>query len=334
MQPFDPEAGVTVLAPEAPGAGYWVGCPSVLWDDASGRFLLTYRRRRPRGSALDRGWRCAVAESTDGVLFRDVWVVTKDELFTSSMERFSLLRTTGGVYRLYLSYVDPSDSRWRIDSLAAASPSTFRLQDRAPLYTAESTGTEGVKDPYVVTFGDTTYLYSIIARPRPFTAGERAIAHATGDIHNTGLTRATTSVAVSTDGGASWAWLGDSLVGGDGWDAYEARLNCVLPLGDRYVGLYDGSASVAENYEERCGVAVSRDARIWVRATLDGPWVVSPHASGSLRYQAIAVRDGEVFFYYEYARSDAAHELRMQRFGQAQWEDLVRTALGAAAARR
>ena len=46
---FDPEAGELVLTPEAPGAGYWVGAPSVLRDGAD--VILTYRRRRPRGMA-------------------------------------------------------------------------------------------------------------------------------------------------------------------------------------------------------------------------------------------------------------------------------------------
>lgn len=75
---FDPTTGIVVLAPEKSEPGYWVGCAGVLHD--GDRFWLTYRQRRPRGAEAERGWRCAVAVSSDGVTFEDVWSVHKDEL--------------------------------------------------------------------------------------------------------------------------------------------------------------------------------------------------------------------------------------------------------------
>ena len=98
-----------LLTPEKNEASYWVGCPSVLREE-DGRIWLTYRQRRPRGTLAERGWRCAVAVSDDGISFRDVWSVHKDELPTPSMERFCLMPAADG-YRLNLSYVDPADGR-------------------------------------------------------------------------------------------------------------------------------------------------------------------------------------------------------------------------------
>lgn len=326
MQPFDPERGEKILSPEGSGKGFWVGCPSVLFEPASHRFLLTYRRRRPRGPGIDRGWHCAIAASNDGRVFTDIWTVTKDQLSSPSMERFNLFRISDGTYRLYLSYVDLADNRWRVDSIDAPSPDAFRLEDRVEVFTAASTNTEGVKDPYTVQVGGTTFLFTSIARARPFTAQEQLAAHGTADIHNTGLTIAPTALAVSIDEGRTWDWRGEVLAGGDGWDRYECRLNAVFPYRDGYLGLYDGSASVAENYEEHCGLAYSGDLVSWQRLTTTGPWVTSPYASGSLRYSDPVVADDAVFLYYEYALPDGAHELRLSRFRIDEWYDVLAAA--------
>ena len=81
-----------------------------------------------------------------------------------------------------------------------------------------------------------------------------------------------------------------------------------------YVGFYDGGPSHLENYEEKTGIAVSLDLIHWQRLTHDGPYVVSPHATGSLRYLHPLELENEWRYYYEYARADGAHEIRMNRF--------------------
>ena len=71
--------------------------------------------------------------------------------------------------------------------------------------------------------------------------------------------------------------------------------------------------SVEENYEERAGLVQTVDLRHFYRLSATGPSLVSPHGRGSLRYiDAIQVED-EVWFYYEYARPDGSHELRLNR---------------------
>jgi hypothetical protein len=314
MPLLDPEQGVVVKTPERPEPGYWVGCPGMSYDPGSGQYLMTYRERRPREVAPERGWRCAIAASSDGLHFEDVWEVRKDQLSTSSMERFSLVRGPAGKYQLYVSYVDPADGRWRIDVLEAESPEGFDIGKAAPVLTAASTGSEGVKDPYVLRVGPVTYLFASLALARPMSADERERAHSTGDIYNTGLTTHPTGMATSLDG-AAFTWHGPVLgVGGpDSWDRYQARINCLLPAGPLYVALYDGSAGAHENYEERCGVATSADLRHWERLSTDGPWLSGPRGTGSVRYLDVLAVDGQWHAYYEMARADGAHELRMLR---------------------
>ncbi len=314
LSSFDPDLGATVMAPESDGDGYWVGCPGVVYEPARDRFLLTYRQRRPRGTDRERGWRIAIAESGDGVRFRDVWAAEKEELGTCSLERSCLLAAPEGGYRLYISYVDPADNRWRIDVLRAETPDAFSVAGAEPVLTAASTQTEGVKDPYALYVGPALYLFASYAEPAQLTDGDRAKAHASGDIYNTGVTVHPTGLATSLDG-ESFDWRGQILGVGGHWDRYQARLNSVIRVDNAFLGFYDGSGSAAENYEERTGLALSFDLVNWQRLTVREPWVVSPYASGSVRYVDVVSVDGEWWLYYEMTRADGAHELRLSRVG-------------------
>ena len=96
-----------------------------------------------------------------------------------------------------------------------------------------------------------------------------------------------------------------------GWDCYCARIGTVWKEDDVWLALYDGSASVEENYEERCGLAYSFDLRRFRRVTHDGPLMVQPNASGALRYFDVVQTTDATFFYYETARPDGSHDLRV-----------------------
>ncbi|MFZ5825314.1 MAG: hypothetical protein ACOY94_13445 [Bacillota bacterium] len=305
---WNPEEGVTILQPEVPTQGYWVGCPSIIYDADRNSYLMTYRRRRPRGLGAERGWHCAIAESTDGISFADIWALHKDQLTTPSMERFSIVKD-GGRYLLYLSYVDPADNRWRIDMLEASSPDQFNVARLRRLFDGANTGTEGIKDPHVFKVGPLFHMLASFASvPKQAMPG----MHATADIYNTGVTTSPTGLAISRDG-LNWEWQGEIMPVGEGWDRYMTRLTCILHNGAAWLSFYDGSAGVEENYEERCGLALSYDLRNWIRVTTDAPWVVSPHATGSVRYVDVLPLAAEIRIYYEYVRPDGAHELRMNR---------------------
>lgn len=308
---LDPEQGLVVMEPAADGAGSWIGCPGVLYEPAEERLWLTYRHRRPRGVEEDRGWRCGIGLSSDGLEFNEVWAVEKHELGTSSMERFCLAKDpVADGYLLYISYVDPADNRWRIDVVEAASPSELDVRKARPVLTAASTGTEGVKDPWVLTVGPATYLFASFASADGLNPADRERAHAEADVYNTGLTTHPTGLATSLDG-RSFTWQGEVFGVGTAWDRYQARLSTAVRSGGAYLGLYDGSASADENYEERCGLAISHDLRQWHRLTPEVPWVTTPHATGSLRYFAAAEVGTELYLYYESARPDGSHDLRL-----------------------
>jgi hypothetical protein len=314
-----PDDGDVVLEPEHAGSGYWVGAPSVLIAPDAGCCWLTYRRRRPRGVNPDgrgeRGYVARVARSTDGLRFEDVWEVDQRAWSTPSMERFSLVRA-GDIYRLYVSYVDPADNRWRIDLLEAEDPSRFDSGALQPVLTSDivpspaGEGIEGVKDPWVFRAGDTWQMLVSYAISDSDSAVNPRL-HASADAFNTGLVTAPTALASSTDG-RCWEWHGRILDTGPAgaWDRYQARLSSLVPMPGFWLGFYDGAASHHENYEERCGLATSADLRHWTKLTPHQPAVLATQGTGSIRYVDTVYEGGALHCYYECARPDGAHELR------------------------
>ncbi|MHB0876520.1 MAG: hypothetical protein ACYC5O_10820 [Anaerolineae bacterium] len=308
---FDPTSGQTVVEPTGQGSGYWVGAPSIYYDTGDRLFYLYYRVREPRPV---RGKECRIGVSSDGVHFDTVWVATQAQIGTGSMERSCLTRTDEGMWRLYLSYVHPSDSRWRIDMIEAEKVEALDVTRRRTILTADDTDSEGVKDPWVAMMGPLHYmLASFATKPASVPAGEQGQLHATGDIYNTGVSKSSTGLAISEDG-VHWQWQGEVFApSASGWDCWASRLGSLVYVPPVWVGFYDGAAGVAENYEERCGLAVTTDLRHFYRVSTSGPAITSPHGSGSVRYVDGVHARGAYWFYYEFTRADGAHELRVSR---------------------
>lgn len=308
---FDPNEGQTIIEPLAEGEGYWAGAPNVLYDGDSERFYLYYRIRQPRPV---RGGKCRIAQSSDGVHFDTIWEATKEAFGSSSIERFCLTKRGADDWLLYPSYVDPQDNRWRIDVIAADSPAGFDVDARRKVFAAKDVGVQGVKDPWVMRVNGLYYmLISYAVTLSDLSEEDRQRMHATGDIYNTGLTLSSSALATSGDG-IAYTWQGDVLSPNSGeWDAYAARLGCLVPTDQGWLGYYDGSAAVTGNYEERTGLVQTWDLRTFYRLSTAEPWLVSPHGTGSLRYIDTVLFEDEIYFYYEMARPDGSHELRLNR---------------------
>jgi hypothetical protein len=305
---FGPEDGVTVRAPLGEGKGWWAGAPSALYDEESGRFYLYYRVRKPR--ELGRGVGGRIAAGEDGISFDDIWALGKEQLDSPSVEKSCLFKAEDGSWRLYISYVDPATNRWRIDCMVADAPSAFDPAQRQPMLLPQELGLEGVKDPAVYRVGPMYYM--IVSYAPAAAAGlSEEDKHGTADIYNTGLVKSHTGLATSGCG-LRWHWQGDILSPPDeGWDRYCTRIGSILHTGVGFLGFYDGSASVEENYEEKAGLCLSYDLRHWERATRGGPYVTSPH--GCIRYVEVVPVGDALYYYYEWTRADGSHELRVTR---------------------
>ncbi len=300
--------GTIIREPVGNDKGYWVGCPGAFYDETERAWYLTYRIRRPRGVAPDRGGEVRIARSADLKQWDDVLRITKDQYNSASIERSALHRGRDGVWRYFTSYVDPADGRWCTALMKAAKVEQLDPSQRQVIFTAAPLGLEGVKDPWLLEVDGVYHLFLSIALP---TVRTSAASHGTLDIFNTGECVSATGLATSRDLD-NWEWQGVVLKPeATGWDKYCRRINSVARVGDRWLAFYDGSASEAENYEERCALAVSTNLRDWRSLSANGPFVTSPFASGSARYFDAKFANGQWHLFYEFARKDGAHDMRV-----------------------
>src|SRR5262250_3231905 len=121
-----PGESTVVIAPPGAGLGFWAGAPSAaLGDDG---IYLAYRLRRPL--AAGRGYAIAVARSADGVRFRTLTMIRREEVGADSLERPGLVRDRSGRWRLYLSCATPGTKHWQVELMEAAHPGEFDVSKR------------------------------------------------------------------------------------------------------------------------------------------------------------------------------------------------------------
>ena len=306
--------GAVVREPVGLGAGYWVGAPGAFYEAGEKAWYLTYRIRRPRGVAPDRGGEVRIARSTDLVRWDDVLSIGKDRYESASIERSCLQRGPDGQWHYFTSYVHPEDGRWCTAVLSAPTVAQLDPAHRRVLFRGPPLGLEGVKDPWILEHHGVFHLFLSVATPVPATSDG---SHASLDIFNTGECKSATALATSRDL-RDWEWRGVVFAPpADGWDKYCRRLNSAVALPPaagqpgRFLGFYDGSASHLENYEERCALAVSPDLAQWNTRSPGEAAFTSPHASRSLRYVDARFAEGRWHLFYEFARPDGAHDLRL-----------------------
>ena len=300
--PFDPARARVIVDPPGDGPGHWAGACGAFWD--AGALYLVYRLRWPRPR---RGAELRIARG-DGERFETVWTARREDFASVSIERCAILRE-GKTWRLYVSYVDGVDGRWRIDVLEAGEPDAFDPRARGRALDADAANALAVKDPWLRQSEGRWLMF--VSYGERVSEDERL--HASGDALSTGAAKSETGLATSVDG-LRWTWEGKVFAASaGGWDRFTARLTTAFRDGDRWLGLYDGAAAVEENYEERCGMATSRDLRRWHRL---GSRVGSPGGPGTVRYVESVVAGNRLLFFFERTRPDGAHELCVSEAGE------------------
>lgn len=298
---FDPQEGHTIVEPTGKGYGFWAGGCKAAYDSESGKFYLFYRQRAPleRG----RGGRCVVAESHDGIRFHEIWSATKEDLGANSIEVGCPVKEPGGEWRLYVSYEVAHGDYWRVDVLRGASLSQLDIQGRRTVLMPFDYGLSFIKDPIVYLRQGAYWMYAAVSPQHQYRTEEDGTRVLVG--HDA------TMLLISEDGlrfpRGRYVFEPD----GQGWDGARARINSIVPVEGGYAAFYDGGAGFYDNYEERCGLAFSRDMICFQRLTRTEPWVSSPY--GCIRYVYALPVGGELYIYYEYTRSDLSHELRLNK---------------------
>ena len=304
---FDISKSVLVRSPERNAPGYWTGAPSV--TEFEGEVFLTYRIRRPRGEG--RGVMNRIARSSDGLVFRDVFELEKGSLGNSpSIERSCLVPSDGG-FRFYFSYVNPQTNMWQIDVAESECVESIDVASRRNVLKASDAGAAGVKDPVILKAGGYYLMYVSYA---PLPKRDVKGLHETADAFATGITTSNSGLALSADG-LRFSWEGEVLGLGTGWDSSTARISSVARTEWGFAAFYDGSAGIDENYEERCGLALTSDLRNFQRLSIDGP-ALSGEGGRSVRYVDMVRHRGRLIYYFETTRSDGSHELRALPAGE------------------
>lgn len=300
---FDPDAGHVIREPLGAGYGYWAGGHKVTHDPATGRFVLFYRLRSPLEHG--RGGVARIAVSDDGVDFDDVWEVEKRQVVARSIEAGHCVRHDADEWRLYLSYeVDGPLPYWRVDVLRGPSPDALDVQSRRTVLLPYDYGLRTIKDPWIVRGEAGAYRAYASADAVDRARREGPVLHA----------RAldATILAESDDGlvfpSVRYVYTAPA---DESWHGRRGRVNCLFPFDGGWAGTFDGGRTHYDNFEEWCGLVTSPDGIDVRRVHTDGPWVRSPH--GSVRY-VYGLRVGqELFWYYEHARADGSHDLRVAK---------------------
>ena len=301
---FDPDKGTTIMTPDSEGFGNWIGGHRICHSPAENKFYLFYRKRSPLGKG--RGGSCGVAESGDGISFKTVWEATKDQFESQSIEVGSLIQDPqSGKWRLYISY-QLLNGMWRVDLIEADTPAEFNVWNHRTVMQPNEFGMNSIKDPAVYIVGGLYYVYCNV------------LSRSTYDERQDGtriLGASDASVLLTSPDGIyfdnlKFVFEHFERKPGD-WGYHRARLNSLIYLPPVYVGFFDGGTSPYDMYEEQCGVAISHDLEKWTRVSTRGPWVSSSY--GCVRYVDALVVGDEVVYYYEYARKDGSHEIRMSR---------------------
>ncbi|MFL6152906.1 MAG: hypothetical protein ACJ72B_11050 [Ornithinibacter sp.] len=286
--PLPTADGEVVVPAPGRGPGHWAGAPSATRDD-DGTVWLAYRLRRPVGGG--RGVEVVVARSDDGRAFQPVASIGREAFGAASLERPALVLRPDGGWRLYLSCATPGSKHWWVESLDADSPPA--LPEGRRTVVRPGSRDVGVKDPVVLLDDDGWWMW-LCCHP----------------LDEPGQEDRMTTRLLRSDDGLAWTDLGEVLRGTAGsWDARGARVTAVLSR-DPVVAVYDGRASVQENWFERTGVARSRDGSPTLVADDGGPAASAPHGDGALRYAtAVALPDGGLRWYAEVAHADGSHDL-------------------------
>lgn len=297
---FDPSQGTVIRKPRGRGYGHWVGGMKAHFDATSGKFHLFYRHRTPLEQG--RGGRCAVAESDDGIEFRDVWQASKQELCAHSIEVAAPVRMPSGEWRLYVSYEYVHGGHWRIDVIRGQDPGRFDTQGRRTVIGPKDFGLDFIKDPFVVLREGQTWLYAVGTPRRAPTTNDGIVRAATREA----------SLLFPSDDGLYFDRARYVLEpSGEGWDGSTARLGCVFPYGGGYAAFYDGARSIYDMYEEGTGLARSSDGLRFERVSTQEPFLRSP--LGNVRYAYGLRVENELYVYYEFTRADASHDMRVMR---------------------
>lgn len=292
-----------VLKPDKDEPEYWAGAPSVVRDD-EGSFWMAARMRSPEHPRGLRGYEIRILKSKDGVNFKKVHKIHREDVPIPGFERPALL-------------IDPITKKFK---LYACGPwegglwSIIKFEDAEdPSKFQANTAKAVIQAPAKQYDRDV----SVLEYKDPF------IIHAAGEYHCyvIGYIRRNERMFhyVSEDG-EHWKPAHDvnqPIMDLSGWHNFFIRPASVVPLGIGYLFAYEGSSTTWYDpvYNVVTGIGFTYDLHNIIDLTPDSPLVMSttPGQFHTWRYSHWIIVGKELFVYAEVTNQNHSHEIRLFR---------------------
>jgi hypothetical protein len=293
-----------ILEPDRNEAEWWAGAPSVV-RDRNGVFWMACRMRTADAPLGMRGYEIRILRSQDGIDFRRVHALRREDVPIPGFERPSLLIDPhSGLFKLY-GCGPWKGGPWSIIKFDdAAEPTRFRASTaKLVIRPRQKSGprdmpVEGYKDPVILCAKGAYHAY-VIGQLRGL---ERTYHFRSRD-------------------GESWEAVGnpyESMMELSGWHDFFVRPASVLPLGFGYLFVYEGSNVKWHDpvYNVTTGLGFTFDLDHVIDLTPESPLVVSTTPSAlfsTWRYSCWMHVDDEIWVYAEVARPNLSNEIRLFR---------------------
>ena len=292
-----------VLKPDKDAPEYWAGAPSVVQDD-KGDFWMAARMRSPEHPRGLRGYEIRILKSNDGINFKQVHRIGREEVPIPGFERPALvIDPVSKKFKLYacgpwqngpwsiIKFVDADDPT-KIDPTSAKPV----IQAPEKSYSRDVSVLE-YKDPYIIHAQGQYHCYVI-----GYIRKNERIFH------------------FSSMDGENWQPVGDvnqPVMDLSGWHNFFIRPASVLPLGVGYLFAYEGSSTQWFDpvYNIGTGFGFTFDMHHITDLTGASPIAISttPGDFHTWRYSDWLWVDGEIWIYAEVSNENNSHEIRLFR---------------------
>ncbi|HOK08332.1 MAG TPA: hypothetical protein PLT82_00660 [Candidatus Hydrogenedens sp.] len=293
-----------ILRPDKDEPEWWAGAPSVV-RDSNGIFWLACRMRTAEGQRGLRGYEIRILKSEDGIHFKTVKNILREQVPVSGFERPAIvIDKKTSKYKLYACSPD-EHGVWSIikfddaDTPEEFKPDTAKKVIQPPEKRFErDIQPRGYKDPFIFIHDNLYHCYVI-----GYIRENEWIFHFT------------------SEDGETWKPIGNSIepiMNLNGWHNFFVRPSSILPLGVGFVFVYEGSNMNWYDpvYNIATGLGFTFDLHNIIDLTPNSPFLVSLTPGdkfATFRYSHWLWVNDEVWIYAEVVCPNRTHEIRLYR---------------------
>jgi len=310
-----------ILEPDQNKKDWWAGAPSVV-RTKEGTFYMAARMREADSPRGRRGYENRILKSDDGIHFKTINKIHRDDAGVPVFERPSLVQDPlTKKFRLYgCSSFSDGWGIWKLDDVV--DPANFDPKTLKPLLQADA---EKKEKPSGTTDIDASHhqYVRINGYKDPFVFWNQMLGSSKGKWHMFVIgydkVERPYHFIAEDDEGVNWRAVSkDPILESTGWHNFFTRPSCILPLSVGYLFVYEGSNihDFDPTYNIATGLAYTPDLANFIDLTPKEPLLKSttPCKYHSWRYSHWLKVEDEIFVYFEACRENQSNEIRLARF--------------------